>query len=80
MNRNTSPTFNERRLADVERLAKLEAHMENLVAWMVKVDIRLDHQDKCVDALKRQVWMATGAIALLTVLSNLTTFFARFTH
>ena len=80
MSRNILPTFEERRLADVERLARLEAHLETIVNWMDKVDRRLDHQDKCVDSMKRQIWMATGAIGLLMVLSNLSTFLGKFLH
>lgn len=48
----------------IERLVRLETILENVVK-------RLDHQDSCIDALKRQVWLATGAIALLMALLNL---------
>lgn len=64
----------------MERLAKLEAHLETLLRWMDKVDQRLDHQDSCIDSLKRQVWMATGAIGLLTVLGQFLPLLQRFFH
>lgn len=45
-------------------MASLETKMDFVIE-------RLAHQDACVDALKRQVWLATGALGLLMVLVNL---------
>jgi hypothetical protein len=51
----------------LSRLVKLETLIENVIK-------RLDHQDSCVDSLKRQVWLAAGAIGLLFALVNMPIF------
>lgn len=56
---NTSQTSNP-----VERLVVVET----LLAEVIR---RLDHQDKCVDGLKRQVWIATGAVSILMAVLSL---------
>jgi hypothetical protein len=59
-------------MADIDR--RDTATSERTVRLETKMDLvlqRLDHQDKCVDALKRQVWLAAGAIGLLFALVNM---------
>lgn len=51
-----------------ERLASLETKMDTVIG-------RLDHQDVCIDKLKRQVWQATGAITIVILLANLYKYF-----
>ena len=48
----------------LERLVVLETQVETIIK-------RLDHQDKCIDALKRQVWLATGAVIAVSAFLKL---------
>lgn len=56
--------LDRRNIAHTERLVRLETKMDQVLT-------RLDHQDTCVDSLKRQVWLAAGAIGLLFALVNM---------
>ena len=47
-----------------ERMATLEAKMESVLE-------RLAHIDVCVDSLKRTVWQAAGAVAIIIGLINI---------
>ena len=53
-----------RNIASTERMVRLETKMDTVIT-------RLDHQDKCVDSLKRQVWLAAGALGLLLAIVNM---------
>ena len=47
-----------------ERMATLEAKMESVLE-------RLAHLDICMDSLKRMVWQAAGAAAIVIGLINI---------
>lgn len=47
-----------------ERVATVETRLDT-------IDEKLEHLHSCVEGVKKQVWMATGALALLTLLINL---------
>jgi hypothetical protein len=73
------------RLAALERITELtmESRSERMSAieatWRLALEgkggvlDRLEHLDKCVDGIKRTIWMATGALALISVAANLLT-------
>ena len=50
-------------LLTVERLAKLEVRMDNLVE-------QVKHIDLCVDSLKMAIWYSSGAIAVVVFLAG----------
>lgn len=72
---------NERRVGVLyERLAALEKVVELAIEAKSQaldgkggVLDRLEHLDRCIDGLKKTVWMATGAIMIVSVIMNLVT-------
>jgi len=72
----------QERLAVLEKLVEftLEGRVERLIALeqVVKTALegsggvleRLTHLDKCMDAVKKTVWLATGALAIISFAAN----------
>lgn len=50
-------------IAAVERLVRVEVRLESLVEHM-------KHMDFCVDDLKRTVWKASGALAIVMLIAG----------
>ena len=48
-------------IATVERLAKVEVRLDTLVE-------QVKHIDVCVDSVKRTIWTAAGAVAVVMLL------------
>lgn len=55
------------RVMSLEQLVKTALHDEGGILQ------RLKHLDSCIDSIKKTIWMATGALAIISVAANLLT-------
>jgi predicted RNase H-like nuclease (RuvC/YqgF family) len=53
-----------------ERLAILEKTIEISLHGKGGVLERMEHLDKCIDGIKKTIWLATGAVMLVVALAN----------
>jgi hypothetical protein len=60
----------EKKQEDLEILRWRLVAIETVLNGKSGVLDRLEHLDKCVDSLKRTVWMATGATTIIGVLAT----------
>jgi hypothetical protein len=63
----------EKMAAITERMTALEKLVATALEGKGGLLERLSHLDDCVDSVKKTVWMATGALALVSVIANILT-------
>lgn len=56
-----------------ERVGALEKVVSTALEGKGGVLERLTHLDSCVDSIKKTIWLATGALAIISVAANLLT-------
>jgi hypothetical protein len=65
------PAHQVERLAILsERLAILEKTIDISLHGKGGVLERMEHLDKCIDGIKKTIWLATGAVVIVVAVAN----------